>query len=223
MAFDPNEVYAYTPEKLQAMKYKDVDSLSKLSKDKGFTKLCNWCEVELARREPPPFEKHAPCIFGPELNPSEFQKQACERLKSFAFDLEKKFDFSEKTAEAFSKAKHSRFRAHQFLNANKDPKSGEGTRNGSYSIDRYISWRLYDDIYSLTILLSKGAPVSEAVYHVYAPQELLGSNYKPVSELRNKLDAEDELGLVKGGIEFKSLSEAMDVYEQIMYKVAPRK
>ena len=223
MTFNPNEVYGYTPEKLSAMSYKDVSSLYKQSKEKGFTRLCEWCEVEITRREPPPFERHAPCVFQADMNPSRFQKEVCESLKSFAFDLEKKFDFSIETAESFSKSKFSRFKVHQFLGANKDPKYGGGMKSGNYAVDRYISWRLYDDIYSLTILLAKDSPISETHYHVYAPQEALEGNYQPISELRLDLNEDDELGLVKGGIDYKTLNEAMDAYEQVMYKVAPRK
>ncbi len=223
MTFNPNEVFAYTPEKLRSMTYREVKSIRDKSQERGLTKLCEWCQFEITRREPPPFEKHAPCVFDNEIAFSDFQKQICEKVIAFAFALQEKFDFSEETANEYSKPKFSNFRAHKLLGTNNEPKTGGGTRDGSYKMDRYISWRYLDSIYSLTILLPKDAPVSEAVYHVYAPQELIGENYKAVANLRSKLDENDELGLVKGGAVYKTLNEAMDVFEKIMYQVAPRK
>ena len=215
--------HKYTAESFQKMPYEDVVSILKRAEERGAKDVCEWCKAELTRREPPPFQKHAPCAFESESSVREFEKQACEVLRSFAFELEKKFDFSEERASLLSKKKNSNFRAHKFLSTSAQPKTGGKAKDGSYSIDRYISWRIYDNIYSLTIILGKEAPASEARYHIYAPQEDVGANYKPISDLRKHHDDNDELGLVKGGAEYKTLNEAMDAFEQLMYKVAPRK
>ncbi len=223
MSFNPEDVFAYTPEKLQAMSYFGVTSLLKRAESRGSTRLCIMCREEISRRQPPPPKKHSPCIFSSDLSVSEFLKAVSERLIPFAMELDSTYDLSIPTAQQYSNGHSTRFRGHKLLSGTGELKNGGGKRDTSYSIDSYISWRIRDDIYSLTVLLAKNKPVTEAEYQIYAPQEVLGVAYKPISELRNKLDKNDELGLVKGGVALKNLNEAMDLFAEILFKVAPRK
>lgn len=213
--------HSYTTNTLRKIDYNAIIKLLGFSVATYNTDLKKNCEKEIIRRNPALLEKQAAITFNSKLSPREFDKKSTEALKKFAIKLNKKYDFSKETAALLSK-KSRYFKAHNLLNSKKEPKTGGGVRDGSYAIDRVISWRLGNDIYSLTILLEKNMPTSNAKFHVYAPKLHLGKIYKPLSKLRIKLDHNDELGLVQGGAEFKTLNEAMDFYEELMLKVAPR-
>lgn len=126
-------------------------------------------------------------------------------LVELAHKLSLRFDFSTEKARALSLG-HKRFIPHKLLDSKGKAKTGGAQKAGRVVFDRYISYRLQDEVFALLgILLNEDDGVGVR-FQVLGPSNIL-MNFRPLNELRPYLMDGEKIGITQGGEEYTNFEE----------------
>lgn len=128
-----------------------------------------WCDAELLVRKP---NKQTAGRRARPHDERNAEAQADAQLTALAKGLQSQYDLSSGTAKRLP-AGIKGFRAHELLSRKGATKVGGFQRNGKLALDRYISYRLMNDLIKLEYLLLNDRPTEEARWLVVAPQNLM--------------------------------------------------
>lgn len=137
-----------------------------------------------------------------------------------ATKLSLRFDFSAEKARALSVG-YKRFIPHKLLDSKGKAKTGGAQKAGRVVFDRYISYRLQDDVFALLGILYTEEDEVGVRYQVLGPSSIL-TNFKPLGELRPYLMSGEKIGITPGGEEFSNFEEAANRFTWMIEQVAPK-
>lgn len=215
----------WTTEKISQLTLEEVKRLAENAKTRGNDEVFAFCQAEIQARKPKPkatsslpegFERVARTAIARSL-----EKDVVELLVQLAHNLETVYDFSTEKARALSEGA-KRFQPHRLLNANGSAKVGGAQRAGVVVFDRYISYRIKDNLFALVCLLANGDDVSSVQYQVVGPQDIL-TNARHISELRSYLPEGATIGYTQFAEEFDNFEEAAERFTFLMEQVAPKR
>src|SRR6202012_2815065 len=152
---------------------------------KAVTDLVAKCAAEIEKRDAAKPRKGPK----PRTELKEFEHQMSGRIADVGKQMAAKYDLSEETAKAKS-AGIKGFRSHKLLDAQGHAKLGGSQRDGTVAVDRYISYRLGNDIVTLGVWLLKDAAVESREFHVSGPPAIIEGG-KSFSEARPGISDKD--------------------------------
>jgi hypothetical protein len=214
----------WTADRLALLSLVDLKQLAANAEDRANSEVFALCQNEIQARKPKPktsvnlpdgFVKAARSAIAKSL-----ERNAVDLLVQLANRLNEKFDLSREKARALS-PDTKRFIPHRLTDAKGSAKVGGAQKSGLVVFDRYISYRLGDQIYALLVLLREGDEVSSVQYQVAGPADIL-NNARPISELRPYLPEGATIGLTDFVEEFDNFDEASERFMFLMEQVAPK-
>lgn len=217
--------FIWTTEKISQLSLADVKSLADNAKSEGSQEVFSLCQAEIEARKPKPkvpsrlpegFERVVRTAIARSL-----EKDVAHLLVQLANMLQTTFDFSTEKARALS-VDAKRFQPHRLLNANGSAKVGGAQRAGVVVFDRYISYRLNDQIFALLATLQHGDDVSGVKYQVAGPIKIL-TKAQPIAEVRPYLAGDFKIGIFEFVEEYNNFQEAADRFLFLLEQVAPRR
>ncbi len=174
MAKDPT----WTPESIAQLTSAQIVTLRDNAHKMHATIVVDTCEAELAKRN-----QNAPRSRRVPNKPLAIRNEEISaELVRFAKELATEYDLSKQTAEMLTGWMKG-YRAHNLLGKNGKAKTGGLRKLGLCDLDTYISYRVKDVVISLGAWLSKGKPIEEIEYQLFAPEQYL-ENPLPYQELR---------------------------------------
>lgn len=215
----------WTPEKVSQLALEEVKRLSENAKVRGNEEVVTLCQAEIQARKPKPkassglpegFVKAARSAIAKNL-----EMDAVDLLVHLANQLTSRYDLSSEKARVLSEGT-KRFIPHRLTDAKGSAKVGGAQKSGLVVFDRYISYRLKDQIYALLALLREGDDVANVQYQVVGPMEIL-TNARHISELRPYLPQGTSIGLTEYAEEFDNFEEAAERFSFLMEQVAPKR
>jgi hypothetical protein len=215
----------YTPEKLAEFTYHGLIDMKDRAFKAGASDLVSMCDFEISRRPPLPSKLKFVSMAsssrsGRSPSVTEVDHQTSALLVEALEDLASIYDLSKETAKKISEG-YPKFIPHNLLAADGRAKVGGARLLGRVAVNNFISYRFKGDVFALCISLENNKPVGEIKYLVLAPKSYL-KNYELIHDLL-PLEGEDDLGLIDGGEQFKTFQEALEVYSNLIDKVAPKK
>lgn len=214
----------WTVEKIAALSLAEVKNLLENANKKGKQEVVSLCEAELISRKPKPVAAFAlPEGFVKVTRTAVskmLEKDVCELLVGFANELSTKYDFSVEKARSLS-IDTKRFAPHELLAAKGKAKTGGFQKSGRVVFDRYISYRIKNDVYALVCLLIDGEDESGVRHLVLGSPKVL-PNFRPLQELRPELLDGEKIGLSAGGEGFDNFKEASARFAWMIDQVAPK-
>jgi len=217
--------FTWNSELINALSNEDLRQLLANASAKGNEEVCSLCREEMELRKPKPKRKvELPEGFVPVVRGAisrRLEKEVVELLVETAQKLLQIYDFSAETARAKSVGSTG-FKAHSFLEKKGTPKVGGAQLQGRVSFDRYISYRLRDEVYALVAILLDGEDETGVKYQVLGPRRLL-TNFLPIREIRPYLIDEESIGVAEGGEEFSTYRAAAERFEWLIEQVAPKR
>jgi len=216
--------FLWTQEKIAALSSAELNGLYRNASEAKRTEIVSLCEAELLARKPikkPSF--NAPEGFVPVVRTALTKKlelDAVDMIVQLANELKKAYDFDTERARSLSMdAKH--FIPHRLLDAKGSAKVGGAQKQGRVAFDRYISYRLKDEVYALIAILFDSDDQKSVRYQVFGPPRLL-ENFAPLAEVRPYLMDDEVIGKSSGGEEFDNFKEAADRFRWLIEQVAPK-
>jgi hypothetical protein len=202
----------WSDEKLAALADKDLKTLLANAERKSAADLVAKCTAELERRDAAKPRKTAK----PRTELKEFEHAVAGELAAVGQEMAAKYDLSEETAKAKS-AGIKGFRSHKLLDAQGHAKLGGSQRDGTVAVDRYISYRLGNDIVTLGVWLLKDAAVETREFHVSGPAAIIEGG-KSFSEARPGISEKDlkETRLI---LSFNDLPSAAAAFDAALAKI----
>jgi hypothetical protein len=202
----------WTEEKLAALSDQQVKNLRENAERKGVTDLLEKCTAELSRRNALKPRKEGK----PRSELKEFEHQMSEQLAAVGKRVADKYDLSEATAKAKSEGVKG-FKAHKLLDSKGYAKLGGHQRNGTVAVDRYISYRLGNNIVSLGVWLPKDQPAEAHEFHVSAPASAIEQG-RAFAEVRPGIE-ETELQSGHAIRSFKDIDSAAAAFDSALAKI----
>jgi hypothetical protein len=214
----------WTSEKISALSLQDVKNLLENATAKNNEELVSLCNADLISRKP----KAKPIVGMPDgfvrVARSERSKlkeaDVSHLLVELANKLSLRFDFSTEKARALSVG-HKRFIPHKLLDSKGKAKTGGAQKAGRVVFDRYISYRLQDDVFALLGILFNEEDEAGVRFQVLGPSTLL-TNFRPLKEIRPYLMDGEKIGITPGGEEFSNFEEAATRFTWMIEQVAPK-
>ena len=202
----------WSDEKLAALADKDLKTLLANAERKSATDLVAKCTAEMEKRDAAKPRKTAK----PRTELKEFEHAVSGELATVGKAMAEKYDLSEETAKAKS-AGIKGFRSHKLLDSQGYAKLGGSQRDGTVAVDRYISYRLGNDIVTLGVWLLKDAPIEAHEFHVSGPAAMIEGG-KPFVEVRPGISEKDaqETRLM---LSFKDLPSAAAAFDAALAKI----
>jgi hypothetical protein len=202
----------WSDEKLAALADKDLKTLLANAERKSATDLVAKCTAEIEKRQAAKPGKATK----PRTELKEFEHMIAGEIAAVGKAMAEKYDLSEETAKAKS-AGVKGFRSHKLLDAKGYAKLGGSQRDGTVAVDRYISYRLGNDIVTLGVWLLKDAPIDAHEFHVSGPAAMIEGG-KSFSEARPGLSEKDqqETRLIRA---FKDLPSAAAAFDAALAKI----
>ena len=213
----------WTSEKIATLSLPELKQLLENAKERNHAEAVALCEAELASRKPKPKGFKLPDDFVRVPRSAEGKLKEAEvstRLVEVALRLSDRFDFSAETARSLSEG-HTGFIPHQLLDSKGKAKTGGAQKAGRVVFDRYISYRLRDDVFALLGLHLTEDDEAGVRYQVLGPATML-TNFKAVTELRPYLMDGERIGVSSGGEEFQTFDEAAARFVWMIEQVAPK-
>jgi hypothetical protein len=196
----------WTKEKINELSVQEISALQENARIRGNSEITDLCADVLATKKP--LRKTRTTSTTKTL-----EAECSHQLSEFAIQLSNKYDLSAETATKKSEGTKG-FRSHKLTSKDGQAKLGGQQRTGKVGIDRYISYRVKNDLVSLGAwLISKDSP-EELVWQVLGPKRFF-ENFKSIKELRPSLfevDASDEAG----GEEFVDFQKASERFEAVI-------
>ena len=214
----------WTLEKVSKLSLQELKNLLENASAKGNQDVISLCETEVTSRKSKP-KSYAGMTEGfvrVSRSASGKQREAdvSHQLIELAKSLSERFDFSAEKSRALSEG-YKRFIPHKLLDAKGKAKTGGAQKAGRVVFDRYISYRLKDDVFALLGILFSEEDEAGVRYQVLGPASIL-TNFKPLNELRPYLIDGEKIGITPGGEEFQSFDEAAARFTWMIEQVAPR-
>jgi hypothetical protein len=202
----------WSDEKLAALADKDLKTLLANAERKSATDLVAKCTAEIEKRQAAKPGKATK----PRTELKEFEHMIAGEIATVGKAMAEKYDLSEETAKAKS-AGVKGFRSHKLLDAKGYAKLGGSQRDGTVAVDRYISYRLGNDIVTLGVWLLKDAPIDAHEFHVSGPAAMIEGG-KSFSEVRPGPSEKDqqETRLIRA---FKDLPSAAAAFDAALAKI----
>lgn len=214
----------WTEEKVAALSLVDVKNLLENAHRKGNQEVISLCEAELLARKPTPKAAFALPEGFVRVTRTAVTKRleldVCELLVGSAKELSLTYDFSVEKARSLSSGV-KRFIPHKLLDAKGNAKTGGRQKSGRVVFDRYISYRLKNDVYALVCLLIDGDDESGIRYLVLGSPNVL-PNFKTLQKLRPELQDGEKIGLSAGGEDFDNFKDASSRFTWMIDQVAPK-
>jgi hypothetical protein len=214
----------WTKDRIASLSLEQIKSLATNAQKKEEFEIVKMCEAELLARKPPPKQsRHVPEGFikvERSHNARRLEKVFAEQLVELARKLEIRYNFSTEKARSLSLGT-KRFKPHSLLSSKGKAKVGGAQRAGYVVFDRYISYRIKDNLFALIALLVSGEDHSTVQFQVVGPPEIL-KRAQPISELRSYLSDGESIGLTRFAEEFDNFQEAEDQFINLMEQVAPK-
>jgi hypothetical protein len=202
----------WTDERISALSDQELKNLLANAERRGAAEVAERCRAEADRRDAAKLRKAAK----PRTELKEFEHAVSARIAEVGKAMAAKYDLSEETAKAKS-AGVKGFKAHRLLDSRGSAKLGGHQRNGSVAVDRYISYRLGNDVVSLGVWLLKDSPVESHEFHVIAPAAMIEGG-RPLAEVRAGFEAA-ELKLGRLIRACKDLDEAALAFDSALAKI----
>jgi hypothetical protein len=202
----------WSDEKLAALADKDLKTLLANAERKAATDLVAKCTAELEKRDAAKPRKGPK----PRTELKEFEHNVSGEIAAVGKEMAGKYDLSEETAKAKS-AGVKGFRSHKLLDAQGYAKLGGSQRDGTVAVDRYISYRLGNDIVALGVWLLKDAPIDAHEFHVSGPAAMIegGKSFAEVRPGTSEKDAQE----TKLILTFKDLPSAAAAFDAALAKI----
>jgi hypothetical protein len=202
----------WSDEKLAALADKDLKTLLANAERKAATDLVAKCTAELEKRDAAKPRKGPK----PRTELKEFEHNVSGEIAAVGKEMAGKYDLSEETAKAKS-AGVKGFRSHKLLDAQGYAKLGGSQRDGTVAVDRYISYRLGNDIVTLGVWLLKDAPIDAHEFHVSGPAAMIegGKSFAEVRPGTSEKDAQE----TKLILTFKDLPSAAAAFDAALAKI----
>lgn len=138
-----------------------------------------------------------------------FENKVANYLGGVATELNQKFDLSIETA-----AKVKTTNPHKLTDSRGDAKTGRSTKNGKFSMNRFISYKLGKTTLETTAVLRTGDSIDRAIYFVRGTPDIV-----PDGTYRDDLGlAADELATT-----FPTLEDAAAEYGKLLATFAPKR
>lgn len=208
--------YTWTPERIAALEKVELKNLHQNAVQRGNLEIATLCESELNRR---PSTGRAPKGNASDLRTKETRRMeanAAEMLASVAADLTKRFDLSPALAKALSEGS-KQFRAHSLTDKAGRAKVGGAQRQGKVIFDRYISYRIREDVCALTVMMF--ADDVETPHYQVVGSERLIDHSTPTLELRPFIADGELSSLTPVGREFPDFAEATKFFVSIIERL----
>jgi hypothetical protein len=202
----------WSDEKLAALADKDLKTLLANAERKAATDLVAKCTAELEKRDAAKPRKGPK----PRTELKEFEHNVSGEIAAVGKEMAGKYDLSEETAKAKS-AGVKGFRSHKLLDAQGYAKLGGSQRDGTVAVDRYISYRLGNDIVTLGVWLLKDTPIDAHEFHVSGPAAMIegGKSFAEVRPGTSEKDAQE----TKLILTFKDLPSAAAAFDAALAKI----
>ncbi len=199
----------WTDERISALSDQELKNLLANAERRGVAEVAERCRTEVVRRDAAKPRKASK----PRTEIKEFERDVSARIAEVGKAMAEKYDLSEDTAKAKS-AGVKGFKTHRLLDSKSSAKLGGHQRNGSVAVDRYISYRLGNDVVSLGVWLLKDTPVESHEFHVIAPGSMIEGG-RPLAEVRAGFEAAE---LQPGRLirAFKDLDEAAAAFDRAL-------
>mgnify|MGYP000190289300 FL=1 len=213
----------WTPEKISTLPLQDVKNLAINAEAKGNQEVAALCAAELLSRKPKPkpivgmpdgFIKVTRTPAGKRL-----EAEVAERLVALAHEVSNVFDLSAERARALSVGTQ-RFIPHRLLDSKGKAKTGGAQKAGRVVFDRYISYRVKEEMCSLLAILLDGEG-EQVRYQVLGPAKLL-DNFVPLGQLRPYLLSGESIGATSGGEEYATFDEGAVRFKWLLEQIAPK-
>lgn len=147
---------------------------------------------------------------------------ACMQLRMIGDALASKYDLTKTTARLLSKSS-KKFHAHIFTSRTGDPKVGGSQRAGQLLLDYYISYRVRDEIYALSIVTYMDDPHGYLRYQVLSPRKSSNKTWIPLDKLRPDIWGSILPSLDVGGCAHTDIFSAWEHLDELLSKVAVRR
>lgn len=208
-------IMKWTREKVAALKTEELPKLRVNAEKANVNDVIAWCDEELSLRNVKAARLGRTARPDDERNA---ESEAAALLRTFASGLLAKYDLSAETAKRLSKGIKG-FRAVELLGKTGSAKLGGLQRNGSVSLESYISYRLRDDRVFLAYLLLKDRPISEARWVTFGPRRLL-----PDAQLvAEQMEGLGNIYAGEVGLVTESFAAASDLFAQLIREFAPER
>jgi hypothetical protein len=200
----------WTDDRIAALADKDLKTLLANAERKAAADLVAKCTAELEKRDAAKPRKGPK----PRTELKEFEHAVSAEIATVGKQMAEKYDLSEETAKAKS-AGIKGFRSHKLLDAQGHAKLGGSQRDGTVAVDRYISYRLGNDIVTLGVWLLKDAPVGAHEFHVSGPAAMIDGG-QSFAEVRPGSSEKDDTKLIRS---FKDLPSAAAAFDAALAKI----
>ncbi len=198
---------SWTKEKINELTAQEILALQENARVRGNSEIMNLCAEVLATKKPLRKARTASTT-------KTLEAECSHQLSEFSSQLSSKYDLSAETAAKKSEGVKG-FRPHKLTSKDGQAKLGGQQRTGKVGIDRYISYRVKNDLVSFGAwLISKDSP-DDLVWQVLGPERFF-ENFKLIKESYPSLfDASHEVG----GEEFIDFQKASERFEEVISKL----
>lgn len=208
----------YTPEQLKGWTDEQLKTVLERAREKGVADIVAQIEAEIADR--PLFNAgKAKARRADGSGEPSLETQIARRIADLTHDIAKTFDLSEATATKLSEGVKG-FKAHKALGSDGLAKTGGLKKEGKAAIDRLTSYRVKDEILSLTALQLKGTAPETLRYLVRAPKTKMPRGL-PLADVMPELAGTDAAKAVAHFIAYEDFDEAAKVYRDLIAQLAP--
>lgn len=173
-----------------------------------------WCDAELLVRKASKLAPGRKARPGSERNA---EAQADALLSALARGLVAKYDLSAETAKRLSSGIKG-FRAHELLSRGGATKVGGLQRSGQLALDRYISYRLRNDIIKMEYILLNERPIEDARWLVVAPLTLVPEG-APIVDQVSGLESIKGASVGDFGLVTEDFGYAADRFSELVAKI----
>ena len=187
----------WTKEKINELTTQEITALQENARVRGNSEIVSLCDEVLATKKPIRKARTSSAT-------KTLEAECSHQLSEFAKYLSSKYDLSAATAIKKS-AGVKGFRPHNLTAKNGQAKLGGEQRTGAVAMDRYISYRLKNDIVSLTAWLESKEDTENLKWQVRGPAACFGR-----VDSESKPNNEAELG------EFIEFADASDKFERCL-------
>lgn len=189
----------WTKEKIDGLTATEIKALQDNAQDRGNLEVVNLCEEVLSAKKPTRKARTSSTT-------KTLEAECSHQLSELAKHLSSKYDLSAATAAKKSEGVKG-FRPHNLTAKDGKAKLGGEQRTGRVAMDRYISYRLKNDIVSLTAWLESKEDAETLKWKVRGP----AACFVPFDGENISLD---ESGTVQK--EFIEFSESSEEFEKCL-------
>jgi hypothetical protein len=201
----------WTDERIAALSDQDLKNLLANAEKKSVEDVVGKCKAEQDKRQAAKPRREGK----PRSEVKEFEHQMSGEIAEVGKRMADKYDLSEESAKVKSEGVKG-FKSHKLLDAKGYAKLGGHQRNGAVAIDRYISYRLGNNIVSLGVWLPKDLPLDAHEFHVIGPADMIDGG-RPIPEVRPGPESELQAGHIVAT--FKDLPNAAAAFDNALAKI----